>query len=67
MTDTSKIVGATTEHWMDKRLRLKLPIDDPTNVIRINAAALLAMNNEKNRRAGTKTSLYEASKETVLE
>ena len=67
MTDTAKIVGARIEHWMDKRIRLKQPIDDPTNIIRISATALLKMNEERNRLVGKRQSLFEASQEHAAE
>lgn len=56
-----EIRGAVTEHWMEKRLRLHLPINLSDNIIRIPAEALVKMNKLRNELLGTDISLHELS------
>lgn len=62
MIDTSKVVGAVTEHWMDKRMRLHLPINDESNVPRISAETLVKLNDYRNSMLGTDYTLYEVDR-----
>lgn len=59
MKKQAEVQGSVTEHWMDKRLRLRQPINLPGNMIRITAEALVAMNNYRNKLLGTDYSLHE--------
>lgn len=52
-----------TEHWMDKALREKRPINMEGNYIRISADAFVKMQEFKNRHSKKKQSLYEANLE----
>lgn len=58
---TNDIQGATTEHWMDKRLRLHKPINYPTNLIRISAHDILILHQYKNELLGESKNLVDAS------
>ena len=60
-----EIIGATTEHWMDKRLREHKPINCEGNLIRMSAAVLLMLHNEKMRLLGQHQTLSEASEEAA--
>lgn len=51
------------ESWIDKRLRLGLPINTAENLIRINAQALLTMHNYKMELLGSRKTLAEESEE----
>lgn len=64
---TNDIIGATTEHWMDKRLRLHKPINYPTNLIRISAEDLLTLHQYKNELLGYSKSMVDASAESKVE
>jgi len=57
--NTKELQGATAEHWMDKALRQRKPINLPDNIIRIGADALLKMNTYRNQLLGTDISLHE--------
>lgn len=49
------------EHWMDKALTEKRPINMEGNYIRIPAEAFVKMQEFKNRHSKKKLSLYEAN------
>lgn len=59
-----EIIGATTEHWMDRRIRLKKPISLPGNLIRISAEDMLKLQEYKNSLLGVNKSLIQASEES---
>lgn len=59
----NNIIGAVTEHWMDKRIRLGKPITLQGNLIRISANDILKLQEYKNNLLGIKISLIDASEE----
>lgn len=63
----NEIMGAITEHWMDKRLRLKKPINLVGNLIKISAEDLLILHEYKNKLLGIEKSIAEASEEAQKE
>lgn len=55
-----EVQGAEVEHWIDTALRLNKPLSNGTNYPRISAAAMVKLNNLKNRLQGTRYTLHEA-------
>lgn len=63
----NEIMGAITEHWMNKRLRLHKPINLTGNLIKISAEDLLILHEYKNKLLGIEKSIAEASEEAQKE
>lgn len=63
---SNEIMGAVTEHWMDKRLRFNNPINLTGNLIRISSKDLLTLQEYKNQFLGINKSLADASEESKL-
>lgn len=59
--------GAMTEHWLDKRKRLKQPIACPGNYIRIPAAMMVKFQELRNKGQQKKLSLFEQQKKWEAE
>lgn len=56
------IQGMVVEHWIDRRLRLHIPIALEGNIPRVSAMTMVKLNDLKNKLMGTNYSLFEASK-----
>jgi hypothetical protein len=54
-----EVIGAVTEHWVDKRLREGKSINLVDHFPRISAETLLKMNDLRNELLGTKYSVRE--------
>lgn len=61
-----EVQGAVTEHWLDRRIRLRQSTKLVGNLIRISAKDLLILHNYKNELLGTAKSVLEASEENKM-